>query len=179
MEGKDFLSAIQEISMKLDSIIENVGISRITPYEGDPKPFRAWINEVEKYALLEKVPKERLNIIAFKTSRGAASDFILRCLKSNANVKWETLKEELSSRFSDVINKQHAFILLRNIKQRRNEKVQSYTERLLSLAEHAGSISDMHLVEYFIDGLYSDRVTLKVMRDNPTTMADAIRSARQ
>ena len=66
MEGKDFLSAIQEISIKLDSIIENVGISRITPFEGDPIPFRAWINEVEKYALLEKVPKERLNIIAFK-----------------------------------------------------------------------------------------------------------------
>ena len=50
MEGKDFLSAIQEVSIKLDSIIENVGISRITPFEGDPKLFRAWINEVERYA---------------------------------------------------------------------------------------------------------------------------------
>ena len=96
-------------------------------------------------------------------------------MKSNANVKWETLKEELSIRFLDVINKQ----LLRHIKQKKNEKVQVYAERLLSLAEHAGSVSDMHLVEYFIDGLYSDRVMLKVMRDNPTTMADAICSARQ
>lgn len=129
--------------------------------------------------MLEKVPKERINIIDFKTSRGAASDFIHRCLKSNANVKWETLKEELSIRFLDVINKQHAFMLLRHIKQKKNEKVQVYAERLLSLAEHAGSVSDMHLVEYFIDGLYSDRVMLKVMRDNPTTMADAICSARQ
>ena len=35
------------------------------------------------------------------------------------------------------------------------------------------------MVGIFVDGLYSDRLTLKVMRDDPKTISAAIKSARQ
>ena len=74
---------------------------------------------------------------------------------------------------------QHAFMLLRRVKQENNENVQIYAERLFSLDEQAHGVTEIQLVGYFIDGLNSDRLKLKVIRDNPTTMADAIGSARQ
>lgn len=74
---------------------------------------------------------------------------------------------------------QHAFMLLGRVKQENNENVQIYAERLLSLAEQARGVTEIQLVGFFIDGLNSDRLKLKVMRDNPTTMTDAIGSPRQ
>jgi hypothetical protein len=65
------------------------------------------------------------------------SDFIQRYLKADQRVDWDTLKAELAKRFADISDAQNAFMLLRQVKQGRNENVQIYAERLLSLAEQA------------------------------------------
>lgn len=53
-----------------------------------------------------------------------------------------------------------------------------YAERHLNLAEGAfpegGPSVQQQLVGAFADGLASDRLRLKVMRDNPATVQDAI-----
>lgn len=74
---------------------------------------------------------------------------------------------------------QHAFMLLRRVKQENNEHVQINAEGLLSLAKQAYGITEIQLVPFIIDGLNSDQLKLKAMRDNPTTLAEAIGSARQ
>jgi hypothetical protein len=62
--------------------------------------------------------------------------------------------------------------------------VQIYAERLLSLAEQAyestqdARVTEGQLIGFFTDGLYSDRMKLKVMRDAPRTLQEAINSAR-
>lgn len=158
---------------------QNPGTSQITPFEGDPKVFKRWIKAVEKHALLERVPEEKVKLIAFKASSGAVSDFIEKYVKGNPGVSWDALKTELSQRFADVTDVQHAFMLLGRVKQENNENVQIYAERLLSLAEQARGITEIQLVWFLIDGLNSDRLKLKVIRDNPTTMTEAMGSARQ
>lgn len=69
-------------------------------------------------------------------------------------------------------------MLLRRVKQTENENLQIFAERLLSLAKQAQGVIETHLCGIFVDGLYSDRLRLKVMRDNPNTMTAAINSAR-
>lgn len=90
----------------------------------------------------------------------------------------------MSARFAEVTDSQHAFMLLLKCRQNRDENVQVYAEssRLLNLAEEAfpegGPSVQRQLVGAFADGLASDRLRLKVMRDNPATVQDAINTAR-
>jgi hypothetical protein len=134
--------------------------------------------------MLEGIPMEKVIYLAFKTSTGAVSDFIQRYLKVNPRAEWGALKAELAKRFADISDAQHAFMLLRQVKQERNENVQVYVERLLSLAEQAfedaqdARVTEGQLIGFFTDGLYSDRLKIKVMRDDPKTLQEAINSAR-
>lgn len=81
-----------------------------------------------------------------------------------------------------VTDSQHAFMLLLKCRQNKDENVQVYAERLLNLAEEAfpegGPSVQRQLVGAFADGLASDRLRLKVMRDNPATVQEAIYTAR-
>ncbi len=184
MAEQDFLAALQGLSSKMDSFNNNLGAIQITPFDGNPKEFRRWIKAVEKHAALESVPLNRIKFIAFKTSKDAVSDFIQRYLKNDPNIAWDDLKQELAIRFAEISDPQHAFMVLKTVKQKKDENVQIFAERLLSLAEQAyegaaaAVVTEGQLVGFFIDGLYSDRLKLKVMRDNPPNMQAAINSAR-
>ncbi|XP_062620135.1 uncharacterized protein LOC134281720 [Saccostrea cucullata] len=184
MSEQEFITAVKGLSIKMDSLNQNLGTNQITPFDGDPKLFKRWIKAIEKHAFLEGVPAENVKMIAFKTSTGAVSDFIQRYFKANQRVEWDTLKAELSMRFAEITDSQHAFMLLRQVKQEKFENVQIFAERLLSIAEEAYQgaqdmrVTENQLVGFFVDGLYSDRLKIKVMRDNPATMQDAINSAR-
>ena len=76
-------------------------------------------------------------MVAYQSSLGAVSDFIQRYLHGNVGSNWGQLKTELTSRFATITDLQHAFVLLPKVKQRTDENVQLYAERLLSLAEEA------------------------------------------
>ena len=74
--------------------------------------------------------------------------------------------------------------MLRKKKQKPEENVQLYAERLLSLAEEAftgqnGGVAaiERQLVWFFIDGLAHDNLKMKVMRENPATLQAAVASA--
>lgn len=59
---------------------------------------------------------------------------------------------------------QHAFMLLKRVKQENNENVQIYAERLFSLDEQAHGVTEIQLVGYFIDGLNSDRLQFNLQQ---------------
>ena len=115
---------------------------------------------------------------------GAVSDFIQRYLHDNVGNNWGQLKTELTSRFAEISDPQHAFVLLRKIKEKPEENVQLYAERLLSLAEEAftcqnGGVADTErqLVGFYVDGLVHDNLKMRVMRGNPATLQAAVVSA--
>jgi hypothetical protein len=107
----------------------------ITPFEGDPNKFKAWIKSIEKYVILTNTRGERIKTIAFQSSKGSVSDFIQIYISDQPERTWAEMKVELSSRFAEVTDSVHALMLLRKVKQRSDEYVQMYAERLLSLAE--------------------------------------------
>lgn len=163
------------------------GISQLVePFSGEPSKFREWIKAIEKYAILTQANQDRVKMIAFQASKGAVSDFIRRYMATNPNHDWDRLKAELTARFSEVTDPQVAFTLLRQVKQKHNENVQVYAERLLTLAEEAfqgqaGGIqgAERQLVGFFTDGLRDPPLRLKIMRDNPPTLQQAVRIATQ
>ena len=70
-------------------------------------------------------------------------------------------------------------MLLRKVRQKPNENIQVYAERMLALAKDAfiGQMGDSvqtQLVGFFIDGLAHDYTKMKVMRENPANLQAAI-----
>jgi len=161
------------------------GVSNvIKTFKGDPKQFKEWVKSIEKYVLMVGTPQDKVNMVAFQSSEGPVSDFIQRYLAANPNHNWDQLKAELKARFSEVTDNQHALTLLKHVKQGKDENVQIYAERLLTLAVDAyegmaGGLNaaDIQLIGFFVDGLAHDYLKMKVMRENPQNFQAAVASA--
>ena len=76
-------------------------------------------------------------MVVYQSSRGSVSDFIQRYLHDNVGNIWGQLKPEVASRFAEISDPHYAFVLLQKNKQKPEENVQLYAERLLSLADEA------------------------------------------
>ena len=159
------------------------GISQIiSPYEGEPKKFKEWVKSIEKYAVLTNCDNDRIKRVAYQSSRGPVSDFIRRYQDNHPNHTWNQMKEELTSRFSEVVDQQHAYMLLRKVHQKLGETVQVYAERLITLAEEAfpgpdGPVIQRQLIDIFLDGLSEDHLKMKILRENLATLEAAIEVA--
>ncbi|MCF1458970.1 MAG: retrotransposon gag domain-containing protein [Shewanella sp.] len=173
----------------LSSVVQAHSVSTIVPtYDGTPSKFKDWVKALGKYGMLTGCDDEKLKLLALQTSQGALSDFIHRWISTHQQKSWKDLKTELQTRFSEVVDRSYALSLLRQVKQKRDESVQIYAERLISLAEDAyqeaanttelGQI-ERQLVGYFTDGLYYDFLKMKVMRDNPERLQTAVGIAMQ
>ena len=157
----------------LSSVIKTQGVFQdISPFFGDQKFYKSWIKSIDKHATLNNLDEDHIKKVAYQTSRNAVSDFLERYLAEHQEASWNQVKAELSARFSDISDKQHAFLLLHQIRQKRDENVPVYAERVYNLAVQA--YDDMtpqeiqrQLVSFFENGLRDHIVRTKVLRDNP------------
>ena len=158
----------------------------VSVFEGEPSKFRAWIKEIEKSALFSGAQDESKKLIAFRASKGPTSDFIDRFLRERPQATWGEMKQELTVRFSEIVDQQHALTLLRKIKQKPREPIHLFAERLFTLSEDAferdgvgvlGPGAEQQLVAYFIDGLLDYHLKAKILRENPATFRAAVTCA--
>ncbi|MCG8078458.1 MAG: hypothetical protein JAY75_19735, partial [Candidatus Thiodiazotropha taylori] len=180
-------NASQSLATQMTNLTSAIGAHGITqyiePFEGDSSKFKSWMKGIDKYALLTGLNDERKKFVAYQSSRGGVSDFISREINDPAR-NWDQLKQELTARFAEVTDPMQAFSLLRKVRQKPDENVQLYGERMLALARDAFDGQDANqvgvqrqLIGFFIDGLYHDHLRFKVMRDNPATFEQAVRAA--
>lgn len=179
---------IERLNLHLASLSNSVNVhtalNRIEVFDGDEKHFRNWIKSLEKYAILSKIPQIEIKQLAFSTSTGYVSDSIQRRLKKFPDETWDSLKGELNARFGMVSDAHFAGTMLRKLRQKYDENIQVFSERLLSLAEETygdlpGGIEahERELLGIFIDGIRSNSIRLKLMRENPDCFATAVKSA--
>jgi predicted RNA-binding Zn-ribbon protein involved in translation (DUF1610 family) len=170
----------------LNSSIKAQGVLNIVPeYDGNSKNFKDWIKAIEKYGVLADLTDISKRHIALLTSRGSVSDFVQRYISENAAGTWEAFKRELTSRFADITDQQHAFLLLSRTRQEKDENVQLFAERLLTIASEAyvglgaeGTAAiQQQMIGFFVDGLAYDYLKMKIMRDNPPDLQAAVRIA--
>lgn len=184
MAEQIFVDLVRSVDGRINNLTTTMGAQGVAKivhqFDGSkPKEFKDWIKSIEKFATLTSVQADRIKLIAYQSSKGPVSDFLKRFLEQNDTANWDRIKAELRGRFGEVVDCQYALLLLRKVKQGQSEPVQVYAERLLALAEDAfeGQPQDAaqrQLVGYFIDGLCSDNLKLKVMRANSDTFADAV-----
>lgn len=188
MADQDIGAVFNNLATQMANVSSAVGAQGIAqviiPFEGDNKQFKSWMKSIEKYAYLTGLGPDKIKMVAYQSSRGAVSDFIHRYLNDYPNNSWDQLKRELTSRFAEITDPQHAFMLLRGVKQSPDENVQLFAERLLALAEESfidqqGGLQavETQLIGFFIDGLAHNYLKMKVMRDNPNTLGAAVASA--
>jgi hypothetical protein len=157
-------------------------------FDGDPRNFRTWIRELERYSQIAKLSEDELSKIAHLTCSGPVADFIKRFFEENnakhQKTSWGALRVLLDKRFGDITDAHQALAQLRQIRQGSDEPVQLYGERFLKVAELAYPDAHMHketkdfiqkqLVDVFCDGLYFDYLRMKVLREQPRTFDAAL-----
>ena len=102
---------------KVSTALGAQGISQIiAPFEGDSRKFKDWVMSIEKYALFTDLDDNGVKRVAFQSCRGPVSDFIRRYQITNPAVTWNAF-DGFANRFSEVVDEQHAFMLLRKVHQ--------------------------------------------------------------
>ena len=61
--------------------------------------------------------------VATQSASGVVVDFIFCFRNDNDGITWRQIKDELASRFSDVVDAGHALSQLRHMKQKSSESV--------------------------------------------------------
>lgn len=156
-------------------------VQLIKPFDGNPKEYREWIRNIEKYRVMMSVNHEDCKILAHQSAKGAVGAFLQRYLADNNGVTWVELKKEMSKRFSDVTDQNVAFTMLRQVRQK-GDNVQLYVEKILSLADDAfDDVNDpqaqVQLLDVFVNGLENDQLKMTILRKNPNTLEEAVRIA--
>ncbi|MEW8547173.1 MAG: hypothetical protein AB2693_26985 [Candidatus Thiodiazotropha sp.] len=157
----------------------------IKAFDGNPKEFDTWIKQIEKHAFLFNCDDRKKQLVAYQTCTGLVSDYIKRYLDSSGDKTWTNLKDNLQSRFSPVLDRPKAFEQLVTIRQKRDEDVQFYAERLLSLAEKAypdrsdsiNPIVEQQLLTIFLCGLSDSNIRAQVERVQPASFEEAFQIA--
>lgn len=172
---------LQSITNLLSTTRVDTGIRK---FEGVPAEFKGWIKNIEKYNYILKGNKTTPILLAYQSSDGIVSDFILRHTRAAPKSTWEELKAELQAHFGAVIDAQHALHLLRRTRQKHGESVQVFAEKLISLSEDAfpgvefgAAPIQSQLIDIFVDGLEDAAIARKVIRDNPQDFNTAVKSA--
>ena len=90
----------------------------VSDFDGSQKNFREWVKSIEKYVTLSGGSIDTAKQVAYQTSKGVVSDFLGRKAAASPNIAWKDLKKELSGRFGDVKDEQHALELLKKCVQK-------------------------------------------------------------
>ena len=72
---------------------------------------------------------------------------------------------------------QMALSLLSNCKQKPDENIHIFTERVCAEAAYnnqGGDAIDCQLIDLFVDGLKNNQLRLKILRDHPNTLQAAV-----
>ena len=178
------MTAQSEELRQLSSILTGQQLTlSIKEFNGKASEFREWIKSIEKWAHIQKFPTEKCKMIAYQSSRGVVSDFIDRFLKGEGSFSdntWETLKVQLRLRFGELQDEVQALAHLTKMKQGKQESAAVFGERIYILSKDAfpeGTESapiQRQLVSIMINGLSNKSVKFKLLRENPSTLADAI-----
>ena len=181
-------SAIQLLTDALrdlpDTLSATSALGQLPKFSGKNQDFDDWIRELERHFLVFDCNDVKKKRIVFQTATGSVCEFLKRYLPDNQQLTYEQLKDELKLRYGEVIDTQHALKLLRSVKQKQGESIATYGERILSLAKDAcagipapGDTIQGMLVGQFTDGLLSDQVRIKLIRNNPATLTEAVNLA--
>jgi len=159
--------------------------AKVAMFSGEnTKRYLEWMRELDKVRLAADIDLDTMKSITLQTTKGIASDFLTRLLQTEVNLTWDELKQALAHRFSDVVDTYVAVRKLRTLKQHKGDSTSTFAENIRTMAEQAYPLQDLNdpvmqrqLVDVFVDGLQSDSVVRRLLRERPDTLDAALTSA--
>ena len=120
MAEQIFLELFKSVDQQMHSLNTTMGaqgIARVVQtFDGsNTKDFKEWVKSIEKFATLTGIDANRTNLVAYQSSKGPVSDFIKRYMESHPGRDWDRMKTDLRSSFGEVVDSQHALLLLRKV----------------------------------------------------------------
>ena len=159
-------------------------LTSIATFKGDSKDHKRWIKDVERHVQAINGNDANRIAVAVQTSTGVVADFLFGYRNDQPNATWAQIRDELATRFSDVVDAGHAQQQLRKLKRGLNESVTVFAEKILEKAVDAFPQHQLNeplivqqLIDVYIDGLRDKLTSRKIMRENPQTFAGAIEIA--
>ena len=117
-------------------------------------------------------------VLATLTLGGLAGTFVSRYIKENPNTQWCTLRQKLRERYADASDMALSQEQCRLMRQRKDESVQNFAERLRSAASDAFDLTNPDtqrtLVEILQKGITSDHLSRLIIRKRFATLDQAV-----
>lgn len=68
----------QNLSEQIRGVTNAIGTQSVSQviqtYDGNPKEYKNWIKNIEKYGVLSRLAGDQLKLVAYQSSRGLVSD---------------------------------------------------------------------------------------------------------
>lgn len=175
----DLKDELRDIKFELRS--QNI-LKSVKDFDGEgSKRFRDWIKDLERVGTIVNADDDRYKAFALQTLKGSAADFLSRILKLHPRLTWRELKQILVQQYSDTADSQMAKSKLRRLAQKKGETIQNFAERIFHLADEAYIGHNMSdpliqnvLVDTLIEGVASDAISRKLIRDRPNSLDNAL-----
>jgi hypothetical protein len=98
MAEPDIARIFENLGRELSNVSAYVGTQSISQviqaFNGEPGEFKLWIKSLEKFGVLNRVPEERLKLVAYQSSKNSVSDFINRHLRDHTDSTWDEFHTE-------------------------------------------------------------------------------------
>lgn len=169
-------------------------LKTIPPFEGKEKELDTFINICESfYDNASENMRDRLPAIFKMKIIGRA---LARIQPTSELDTWARIKDKLESTFKKPITYELAQYELAMIKQRRNESIDSYAERILNGLErlnnaakyiikdeaalpHLITVNKRQALQHFEQNIYSDELRIRVDSANKGSLTESILFAKQ
>ena len=161
--------------------------SKIPIFAGRPTDLKPWLNALKKKQRVHNLTDPELVNLAYDYSDGVVSEWIGSYLDDHPDTSSKALFDEITAQYGEFINPADAARALIKVIQEKNESLAELASRMSSLAKLAyrdselreGSSVQVHLAEFFIDGISNPFIKEDVARANPKTLSEALSSARE
>ena len=181
-------NAIKGLSRALQTQSLSDVSKNIDKFDGNPKNFRKWMSAIDVAGRLNlKLSDQDMIRVMHDTATGPVADYILRMRESCVNL--QDLITGLTKNFSAVTDKDTAWTLFKNCRQRENESVGNFAERMCSLhciawgdktkraGPEAREIFEKELILTFQSGLKDREVRRALMKAHFNTFNEYLNLA--
>ena len=183
---------IHQANMLLHTDLQSVGAAVLTqsalssvPLLTNQANISAWLEDIDKHVAVHGLNDAAVVNLAWARCKGTISSFIRRYREEHSTVSWSLLKSELVREFGDEVDEEQAISKFTSLRQRKDEDITSYTERLLKLGRRAyrteWNSTELHKKQakaVFMDGLRSLELKKEIYGKKPETLEAAIELAK-
>ena len=161
---------------------------KITDFSGESgRRFADWLRDIERnIATTPGATDDVIRVMVCLTLKGAAAEFFARIVTENPDATWAQLRTLLRAQYCDEADRHIALQKLRLLRQKKDENVQAFCERIRKMAKEAyPDIDDLEgnvviqnaLIDRLIEGTSNDGIARKLIRSRPETFNAAVERA--